>query len=180
MSYDAFNISTESKSKQLNSWIRKYEDLLVCEEEEDSIDCRKHPASDESEDDSGAGHDGVVLEGRGDVQEPVQSQYTGAGHGDQDNPEPDSNLNVTLPVSVPDVVSRLIAEIDDYNHHNGQGEVGHRLVEDEDEDGLAVDPGLVDGGQGGDDHQQVQEGLGDELDDGHDVEVWPDHLTCSY
>ena len=80
---------------------------------------------------------------------------------------------MTLSVSVPDVVSRFIPEIDDYNHHNGQGEVSHRLVEDEDEDedGLAVDPGLVDGGQGGDNHQQVQEGLGDELDDGDDVEV---------
>ena len=166
--------STSPLNLNLNSQIlktRRQEYLLVCEEEEDSIDCREHPASDEGKDDSGAGHDGVVLEGGGDVQEPVQGQYTGAGHGDQDNPKPDSNLNVTLPVSVPDVISRLIAEIDDNNHHNGQGEVSDRLVEDEDEDGLAVDPGLVDGGQGGDDHQQVQEGLGDELDDGDDVEI---------
>ena len=44
--------------------------LLVCEEEEDCIDCGEHPASDKSEDDSGAGHDGVVLEGCGDVKEP--------------------------------------------------------------------------------------------------------------
>ena len=52
------------------------------------------------------------------------------------------------------------------DNNNSKSKVSHGLVEDEDEDWLAVNPGLVDGGDSGDDHQQVKDGLRYELNHG--------------
>ena len=48
---------------------------LVSANEADSNDGRQHPACDQGQDHSGAGHDGVVLQGGGDVQEPLDEVY---------------------------------------------------------------------------------------------------------
>ena len=75
------------------------------------------------------------------------------------------------------LVPRLVAEVHDDQHHYGEREVGHGEVENEDEYGLGVDSGVEDGGEGGEDDKQVEQGLGDELKDGHSVETGPHGLT---
>ena len=60
------------------------------------------------------------------------------------------------------------------HHHHGQGQVGEGLVEDEHEDRLAGQPGLVEGGDGGDDDQEVEDGLRDELSDRDQLKVFPE------
>ena len=50
----------------------------------------------------------------------------------------------------------MISHIDHHNKDNRQGKVSHGLVEYEDKDGFAADLRLVDGGDGGYDHHQVQ------------------------
>ena len=60
------------------------------------------------------------------------------------------------------------------HHHHGQGQVGEGLVEDEHEDRLAGQPGLVEGGDGGDDDQEVEDGLRDELRDRDQLKVFPE------
>ena len=50
------------------------------------------PAGEQGDDDSVGGHDGVVLESRRDVQEPVQCQQGRAHDGDEDYPQPDPHL----------------------------------------------------------------------------------------
>ena len=83
------------------------------------------------------------------------------------------DLGVTLAVCVGWLVPRLVAECHHHHHHHGECEVGYGEVEDEDEDGLCVDPGLENGGEGGQDDQQIEQGLGNELDDGQSVKTGP-------
>ena len=78
------------------------------------------------------------------------------------------------------IISRLVAEIYHNDDHNCQSKVCHSLVENEEEDRLAADPGLVDGDDGGDDDQKVEECLGDELDNRDDMEAGPDKVTSIY
>ena len=84
---------------------------------------------------------------------------------------------MTLLMSLLHVISRLIAEIYNNDDHYCQSKVCHRLVEDEDENWFATDSALIDGDDGGDDHEKVEESLRDELEDGDDVEVGPDDCT---
>ena len=91
------------------------------------------------------------------------------------------DLGVTLAVCVCGLVPRLVAERDHHHHHHGEREVSHGEVEDEDEDGLCVDPGVENGGEGRQDDQQVEQGLGNELDDGHGVKTGPHRLPhCAH
>ena len=84
---------------------------------------------------------------------------------------------MALGLCVEEQIPRLIAEVGHHNHHNSQGEVGQRQVQDKHKHWLAADPGLVDGGQGGHNHQQVEQGLGQELDEGDGAECGPDEVA---
>ena len=106
------------------------------------MNCWENPAGEEGDDDSVGGDDGVVLEGGGDVEEPVQGQHGGGHDRDQNNPEPDPHLDLAFPLDVLEVGTRLISEADNNHHHYRQAEISHRLVEDEEEDGLTAHPGL--------------------------------------
>ena len=70
-----------------------------------------------------------------------------------------------------------MSQIDNNHKDNSQGKVCYGLVQYEDEDRLAADPGLVDGGDGGDDDHQVEDSLGNELDDGDNLCVSPHKAT---
>ena len=50
------------------------------------------PAGEQGDDDSVGGHDRVVLESRGDVEEPVQGQHGGRDDGDENYPQPNAHL----------------------------------------------------------------------------------------
>ena len=84
---------------------------------------------------------------------------------------------MTFVLGLANVISWLVAQIYNNDDHNSQSKVCHSLVQDEDEDWFATDPGLVDGDDGGDYHKQIEEGLGDELDNGDDVEARPDNMS---
>ena len=60
--------------------------------EDQAVNSREDPAGQQGHDDSAGGDDGVVLEGRGDVEEPVQGQHGGGHDGDQNDPEPNAHL----------------------------------------------------------------------------------------
>ena len=88
---------------------------------------------------------------------------------------------MTLAVCICGLVPSLVAERDHHHHHHSEREVSHGEVEDEDEDGLCVDPGVENGGESGQDDQQVKQGLGNELDDGHSVKTGPHRLPhCAH
>ena len=99
----------------------------------------------------------------GDVEEPVKSQHDGTQDGVDDNQQPDSNLQQTLIISVTNSIARTVSVINNNHNNNSKSKVSHGLVKDKDEAWLAADPGLVDGGNGGDDDQQVEHDLGYEL-----------------
>ena len=178
---NALNVTSEPSDLSKRSTDNNTCDTLLVEYDVSHRDAgRKEPAAQEGDDDPDIGHDGAVLEGRGDVEEPVQGQHPDAGDGDPDNPQPDPNLGVALTVRVAGLIPHLVAEGDHDHHHHSEREVGHREVEDEYEDGLGVDPGVEDGGEGGEDDQQVEQGLGDELEDGHDAETVPHCLSSCH
>ena len=84
---------------------------------------------------------------------------------------------MALGLRVEEWIPGLIAEVGHHNHDNCQGEVSQRQVQDKHKHWLAADPRLVDGGQGGHNHQQVEQGLGEELDKGDGAECWPDEVA---
>ena len=44
----------------------------------------------------------------------------------------------------------MVSETNNNDNHDGEDKVSYGLVENEDEDWLAITPGLTDGGSGGD------------------------------
>ena len=64
----------------------------VCQDKHQAVEGGQEPAGHQGEDDSAGGDDGVVLESRRDVQEPVQCQQGRAHDGDEDYPQPDPHL----------------------------------------------------------------------------------------
>ena len=63
--------------------------------------------------------------------------------------------------------------------YRGQRQVRHGEVEDEEEDRLGV-VRVEDGGQGGEEDQEVEQRLGYELEDGHSVETGSHQVTRQY
>ena len=51
-----------------------------------------------------------------------------------------------LALDIQEIPARVVPETHHEHHHHGQGQVGEGLVEDEHEDRLAGQPGLVEGG----------------------------------
>ena len=117
--------------------------LPVGEHKDQAVSCWEDPAGQQGHGDSAGGHDGVVLEGGGDVEEPVQGQHGGGDDGDENDPEPNAHLYLALPLNVVEVCSRLVSEADNQHHNYRQGKVSHGLVENEEKDGLTANPGLV-------------------------------------
>ena len=68
----------------------------------------------------------------------------------------------------------MIPVTNNNHNHYGKEKISYGLVENEYEDWLAINPGLIDGGKGGDDDQQVQGDLRDEL------QYWNKQKTISY